>query len=110
MTSYGTGIEDRHAQQFDVDALLRRAIETIDTSKSMPLSASVIIPRDEIRGLLEACLENLPIEVRQANWMLRERAEFLAKLAQAARRPGKAGRWQVEADAVTIADWQPQAA
>jgi len=38
------------------------------------------------------------------------RAEFLAKLAAAERRPGKSGRWQVEADPVTIADWQPQAA
>lgn len=80
MTSFGTGIEDRQAQQFDVEALIRRAIDVVDTAKSMPLSASVIIPRDEIRALLEACLENLPLEVRQANWMLRERAEFLAKM------------------------------
>ena len=38
------------------------------------------------------------------------RAEFLTRLAQAERRPGKSGRWQVEADLATIADWQPQAA
>jgi cell division septum initiation protein DivIVA len=79
MTSYGSGTEDRPTD-FDVEALLRRAIELVDTAKSMPLSASVILPRDDIRGLLEACIENLPIEVRQANWMLRERAEFLAKM------------------------------
>lgn len=35
------------------------------------------------------------------------RAEFLTTLAQAERRPGKAGRWQAEADAATVADWQP---
>ena len=36
------------------------------------------------------------------------RAEFLARLAQAERRPAKSGRWQVEADVATVADWQPQ--
>jgi leucyl/phenylalanyl-tRNA--protein transferase len=37
------------------------------------------------------------------------RQEFLARLAQAASAPGKSGRWQVEADLATIADWQPAA-
>ncbi len=46
----------------------------------MPLSASVILPRDDMRAILEACIEHLPLEIRQANWMLRERAEFLAKM------------------------------
>lgn len=66
--------------QYDVETLLRRALDVIDTGKSMPLSASVIVPRDDIRSLLEACIEHLPLEIRQANWMLRERAEFLAKM------------------------------
>jgi leucyl/phenylalanyl-tRNA--protein transferase len=35
------------------------------------------------------------------------RAEFLAQLAQAERRPGRPGHWQVEADLATVADWQP---
>ena len=35
------------------------------------------------------------------------RVEFLTRLEQACRRPGKSGRWQVEADVATIADWQP---
>jgi len=79
VTSYGSG-NDEYAEQFDIEALLRRSIELVDTAKSMPLSASVIIPRDDMRGILEACIENLPLEIRQANWMLRERAEFLKKM------------------------------
>ena len=74
MTSYGSGTEDRHDETLDIEGLLRRAIEIIDTAKSMPLSASVIVSREDMRGILEACLENLPIEIRQANWMLRERS------------------------------------
>jgi leucyl/phenylalanyl-tRNA--protein transferase len=36
------------------------------------------------------------------------RREFLRRLAEADRRPGKLGRWQVEADIAAVADWQPQ--
>jgi len=36
------------------------------------------------------------------------RSDFLARLAKAERRPAKNGRWQVEADAATVADWQPE--
>ena len=36
------------------------------------------------------------------------RSEFLALLTQAERRPAKSGRWQVEADLATVADWQPE--
>jgi len=37
------------------------------------------------------------------------RSEYLSKLALAERRPAKSGRWQVEADLVTVANWQPGA-
>jgi hypothetical protein len=81
MTAYDLNNEEHIApKQLDVEALLRRAVEIIDTAKSMPLSASVIIPREDIRPLLEACMQNLPHEVREANWMIRERAEYLEKM------------------------------
>ncbi len=35
------------------------------------------------------------------------RPEFLARLAEAVRQPGKSGRWQVEADLATVSHWQP---
>jgi hypothetical protein len=35
------------------------------------------------------------------------RAEFLKRLAQAEHRPAKIGRWQMEADLATVAEWQP---
>jgi leucyl/phenylalanyl-tRNA--protein transferase len=37
------------------------------------------------------------------------RREFLTRLAEAERLPGKSGRWQVEADMAAVADWQPGA-
>jgi leucyl/phenylalanyl-tRNA--protein transferase len=38
------------------------------------------------------------------------RAEFLSRLRDAQRFPGRPGRWQVETDAMAAADWQPRAA
>jgi leucyl/phenylalanyl-tRNA--protein transferase len=35
------------------------------------------------------------------------RPEFLARLAEAVRQPGKPGRWQVAADLATVSHWQP---
>jgi leucyl/phenylalanyl-tRNA--protein transferase len=35
------------------------------------------------------------------------RGDYLARLADAVRRPGKPGRWSAEADAAAVADWQP---
>jgi leucyl/phenylalanyl-tRNA--protein transferase len=35
------------------------------------------------------------------------RPEFLARLAEAVRQPGKIGRWQVETDLATVSRWQP---
>ena len=37
------------------------------------------------------------------------RSEYLSMLALVERRPGKSGRWQVEADPATVADWDPKA-
>ena len=37
------------------------------------------------------------------------RQQFLARLAEAVRAPGKSGRWQLEADLETVSRWQPEA-
>jgi Fe2+ transport system protein B len=66
------------APRADVEALLRQAIDLVQTAKPMPLSASVLVSRDELLDLLEAAAEQVPEEVRQARWMLRDREEFLA--------------------------------
>jgi F0F1-type ATP synthase membrane subunit b/b' len=64
----------------DAETLLRRVAEIIGNAKSMPLSASVMVSKDEVLELLEEAIERLPEELRQARWMLKEREEFLAKV------------------------------
>ena len=62
------------------EALLRRVVDLINQARPMPLSASVMINRDEILELLEEAIARMPEELRSARWLLKEREEFLAKV------------------------------
>jgi hypothetical protein len=64
----------------DVETILHRVADAIGTARPMPLSASVMINRDEVLELVEEALSRLPEELRAARWLLREREEFLAKV------------------------------
>ncbi len=64
----------------DVETLLRRVSDLIGNARPMPLSASVMVNRDEVLELVEEAIARLPEELRAARWLLRERQEFLAKL------------------------------
>ncbi|MFZ0666519.1 MAG: ATP synthase F0 subunit B [Acidimicrobiales bacterium] len=61
------------------EALIQRAYDHVASGRSMPLSSSVIVARDEMLDLLEMARERLPGEVRDARWLLKERDDFLAK-------------------------------
>ena len=74
-----SGDEPDGLGDLDAEGLVRRALDVVNTAKTMPLSASVLISRDEVSGLLATALERLPDELRQARWLLREREEFLAE-------------------------------
>jgi hypothetical protein len=63
----------------DVELLLKRVIDTIANARPMPLSASVMLNRDEVLGLLDEALDRLPEELRSARYLLKERDEFLAR-------------------------------
>jgi len=64
----------------DVETLLHRVADLIGNARPMPLSASVMINRDEVLELVEEALSRLPEELRAARWLLREREEFLTKV------------------------------
>ncbi|MEI8404589.1 MAG: hypothetical protein WCG96_04850 [Actinomycetes bacterium] len=71
--------DDDLRQPADAETLLRQAVDMISTAKAMPLSSSVLMPRDDLLDVLEAALDSLPEELRQARWLLREREEFMAE-------------------------------
>ena len=63
----------------DAETLIRGALDIVQTAKAMPLSASVLVSREELAELLQAALDRMPDELRQARWLLKEREEFLAE-------------------------------
>jgi cell division septum initiation protein DivIVA len=64
----------------DTETLLRRVVEVISNAKSLPLSTSVRIEKDEVLELLQEAIDRFPEELRQARWLLKEREEFLDKV------------------------------
>jgi hypothetical protein len=66
----------------DVELLLRRVVDLITSARPMPMSASVLVNRDEVVELVEEARSRLPEELRASRWLLRERDEFLAKMAR----------------------------
>jgi vacuolar-type H+-ATPase subunit H len=66
-------------EEHDAEALIRGALDLVQTAKAMPLSASVLVSREELAELLQAALDRMPDELRQARWLLKERDEFLAE-------------------------------
>ncbi len=70
------------ADEHESVALIRRAIDAISSAKPMFASSSVRIEPAEVLDLLEAAVAQLPEELRQARWLLKERKEFLDKVSR----------------------------
>lgn len=66
-------------EEHDAESLIRAALDVVQTAKAMPLSASVLVSREELAELLQTALDRMPDELREARWLLKEREEFLAE-------------------------------
>ncbi len=71
--------EDQPVEEVGIEAVLHQLLDLMAAAKSMPLSSSVMVSRDEVTSLVQSALECLPDELRQARWLLREREEFMAE-------------------------------
>ena len=67
------------APEISAETIIEQLLDIVATAKSMPLSSSVMVSREDVTSLLHEALECLPDELRQARWLLREREEFLAE-------------------------------
>jgi ElaB/YqjD/DUF883 family membrane-anchored ribosome-binding protein len=76
--------EEQPVEEVGIESILHQLLDVIAAAKSMPLSSSVMVSRDEVTSLLQAALESLPDELRQARWLLREREEFMAERSREA--------------------------
>ena len=83
-------------ETLDTEELILQVRDQIETARSVPMSASVMVNRDELVALLEDAVQALPEEIRQARWLLKEREEFLAKARREAEEIIDAGRQQAQ--------------
>ena len=79
-------LEDEPEKVPDTAALLNQLRETLDAARSMPLSASVMLNRDEFGELLQDAIDGLPEELKQARWLLKERDDVLERAQREAER------------------------
>jgi cell division septum initiation protein DivIVA len=63
----------------DLSSRLERLEELIREAKSMPLSSSVLVNRDEVLEMIAEMQETLPEEIKRARWIVRDREELLGK-------------------------------
>ncbi len=61
----------------DVQAKLDEITEMVESAKSMPLSASCVINRAELLQRFEELRELLPAQMKEAQWVLRDRDEVI---------------------------------
>ena len=58
---------------------IRALVELVEQARSMPMSTTVMINRDDVLDLLDDVLAHLPDELRSARWLLKEREEVKSK-------------------------------
>jgi cell division septum initiation protein DivIVA len=81
----------------DTETLLRRVIEILEGTRTLPLSSSVKLDnKDEVLELLDEAAHRLPDEFRQARWMLKEREEYLDKTQREGEKIVEAARLRSE--------------
>jgi hypothetical protein len=81
----------------DTEALLRRVIEIIQGTRTLPLSSSVKLDnKEEVLELLDQACHELPEETRRARWLLKERDEYVAKMQREGDDILQAARLQAE--------------
>ena len=80
----------------DTESFFNEAIGAISSAPNAPLSSAPKINREQILGILQDALDCLPAEITEARWMLKERADFLAKTQLEADEILEAARVQAE--------------
>jgi len=63
----------------DLAARLQQLEDLVREAKSMPLSSSALLNREEVLELVEEMKESLPDEIKQARWVVKDREELLGK-------------------------------
>ncbi|MDQ1712731.1 MAG: hypothetical protein QOE45_2181 [Frankiaceae bacterium] len=61
----------------DAQAKLDEITAMVESAKSMPLSASVLVNKSDMLALLDELRAELPDELREAQWVIKDREEVI---------------------------------
>jgi len=97
----------------DVLVLIDKLDDIIHNARSVPLTDSVMIDREEIYDILDQMRSTIPEEIKQARWIVKERQEMLAEAKQEAERvltdaQERADRLASETEVVRLAEKNAQ--
>jgi len=95
----------------DVLVLIDKLDDLIHNARTVPLTDSVMIDREEIYEILDQMRSTIPEEIKQARWIVKERQEMLAEAKSESERlvaeaNEKAARLASEEDVVRLAEKQ----
>jgi vacuolar-type H+-ATPase subunit H len=95
----------------DVLVLIDKLDDLIHNARTVPLTDSVMIDREEIYEILDQMRSTIPEEIKQARWIVKERQEMLAEAKTESERlvaeaNEKAARLASEEDVVRLAEKQ----
>src|ERR1700684_1829207 len=80
----------------DVLVLIDKLDDLVHNAKTMPLSDSVRVDKEEIYDILDQMRATIPEEIKQARWIIKERQEMLAEAKKEAERIIKEARERQE--------------
>ena len=63
----------------DLSSRIQRLEDLVRDAKSMPLSSSALLNREEVLELIEELKVAVPEEIKQARWVVKDREELLSK-------------------------------
>jgi len=63
----------------DLSARLQQLERLVLEAKSMPLSSSVLVSREELLQMISEMQESIPEEIKQARWIVKDREDLLGK-------------------------------
>ncbi|MFA9431313.1 hypothetical protein [Egicoccus sp. AB-alg2] len=72
-------MSDHRGVPLDVEAKLHQLERLVAEAKAVPLSASIMLNRAEVDGLVADVRDALPDELTQARWVIKERDEILER-------------------------------
>jgi vacuolar-type H+-ATPase subunit H len=109
--SKAAGDHEKEGQTMDVLVLIDKLDDLIHNARTVPLTDSVMIDREEIYEILDQMRSTIPEEIKQARWIVKERQEMLAEAKTEAERlvaeaNEKASRLASEEDVVRLAEKQ----